>query len=145
MGTQFTSVSSGVAAALLADPVIAGGHVLSGRNVPMPAEHDQAVRVSLVRSNGSMLGLNDHSLQWQTALAVEVLQRAPADGDADAAIDPLLGSVFARLAAMAPPPGAVSVTLDPAIVWDVEEGDQPVISATLQLIVTHITTTTTLE
>ena len=145
MSSQFLAIRDAVKAALLQPPALASGHVLAGREVPLPTEHTQGIRVSLMRSRGELVALYGAARQWQTPVIVHLLARATAGVDAETAVDSLLASTYARLDAMAPPPGAVSVTLDPDIRWAVDEADQSVVTVTLALIVTHITTTSTLE
>lgn len=146
MASAFLSLRDGVVAALLADPAVAGGRVRPGRGTPLPEEWDSGVFVGVVRARGQRVALHGPARQWDTGIAVQASLRGTApDADVEAALDALLVEVYARLDALTPPPGVHAVTLDPAITWEVDEADRPVISATLVLVITHTTTTATLE
>lgn len=143
----FLSLADAVIAALQQAPAAAGGRIVRGRDIPLPIEHDSGVAVNLLRSRGEAVGLYGPARQWQTDVGVQLSARAAAGGDAEAAIDPLLMAAYERLAGLAPPAGSGvhSVTLDPSITWEVDEGDRPVVTATLVVSINHLTTTATLE
>lgn len=126
--------------ALLQSPALAGGRIKRGRATPVGDEADSAITVNVIRSRASQLDLEGQSLQWETAIAVTVYARAAAGVDAEAAIDPLLVSVWDRLLGIAAPASVFGITLEPAIQWDVDEADATVVSASLSLRINHITT-----
>lgn len=145
MSSQFLGIRDAVIAALQAPTALAGGHILPGLDVPLPPEKSQGIRVGLLRTRGEAIALAGEVRRWQTPVVVKLLARASAGVDGITAIDPLFISAYARLAAMAPPSGVVSVTLDLDFRWDTDEADQSVIAMPLVLIVTHTTTTANLE
>ncbi len=147
MPSQFLSLANAVTAALLASPALAGGNVLQGRALPVEIAHAAEVHVAVARSQAEDLVLRGPERLWVTTLTVTCYARATAGQSGDAAVDPLLQAVYARLQGLesSPPPGAQSVTLDPVVAWDVDEGGKTVGVARLTLIVRHITTTATLE
>lgn len=145
--SMFLALVDAVVAALQQVPAVAGGRIVRGRDIPLPVEHDSGVAVSLLRSRGDAVGLHGNARQWQTSVGVQLSARAAAGADAEAAIDPLLMSAYERLQGLTPPAGSgvTSVTLEPSITWEVDEGDRPVATATLVVSITHLTTTATLE
>ncbi len=147
MPSQFLSLASAVTAALTASPAVADGRVLQGRALPVEIGHPLEVHVAVARSQADSLVLNGPERLWTTTVTVTCYARAAAGQSGDAAVDPLLQAVYARLQGLElnPPPGAQSVTLDPVVAWDVDEGGKTVGVARLTLIVRHITTTATLE
>lgn len=142
--SAFLGLTDAVRAALLADPPLAGGNVQRGRGVPLPLESTQGIDVSVASSRAQSLGMSDGALQWETTVIVVCKARASAGSDAEAAIDPLLVSTWGRLLGMTLPAGVQGIALDPAIQWDIDEGDQPVAAASLGLRINHITTTAAL-
>lgn len=143
--SAFLSITDAVRDALLQAPALAGGNVNRGRNVPLPADADQGVDVSIVSSRAQPLALADaSSLQWESVIAVVCKARGTSSTDAEAAIDPLVVSAWQRLLSMSAPAGVTGMTLDPAIAWDIDEAEQPLATAALSLRLTHITTTAAL-
>lgn len=138
--STFLAITDAVRDALLADPALAGGRVRRGRALQVSAEEASGIAVNVIRSRADPLDLRGQSLQWETQVAVTVYARAPAGSDGESAVDPLLVSAWARLLDMTPPAGALAVTLDPAVQWDVDEADATIASAQLSLRVVHITT-----
>lgn len=142
--TAFLAVTDAVRDALLAAPALAGGNVNRGRNVPLAASATAGIDVGIGAAQAQPLGLAGQTLQWETTVIVTCKARATAGTDAEAAVDPLLSSTWARLLAMTAPAGVVAMTLEPSVRWDVEEADHPLAAASLALRITHLTTTDTL-
>jgi len=138
--TAFLAITDAIKAALQGAPALAGVQVLRGRAVPVSAGGDQAILVNVKGARAVQLDINGDSMQWETTVAITVFQRAAIGSDAEAAIDPLLASVWATVVAIVPPAGVFGMTLDPSIQWDLDEADQIVVSAALSLRVTHYTT-----
>jgi hypothetical protein len=136
--SAFLGLTDAVVAALATAPAIAPGRVRRGRSAPVPQDWPDAVDVRLQRSEGSAQLLSDSFTGWESVIGVDVYARATGT-DGEAAIDPLLASVFARIATTPPPAGAASWTLEPAITWDIDERDQTLVVAGLALRVTHFT------
>ncbi|MEY2688240.1 MAG: hypothetical protein RL375_2438 [Pseudomonadota bacterium] len=140
MTTAFLQITDAVLASLQAAPALAGGRITRGRATAVSAAAQTAIAVNVARSRAEPLALDGTSLQWETTVVITLFGRAAAGSDAEAAIDPLLVSTWARLQSLTPPAGVVDVALDPTIAWDVDEADQTVVTAALALRITHITT-----
>lgn len=139
--TAFADMGAAVVAILTAPTALAGGNVRRGRRVPVPANVPQAIDVHVQRSTADNAQLAGDLLQWDTLVGIDLYARAAALGDGEAAIDPLLQAVFARLTTAPAPAGAIAWALAPAIQWDVDEADQTLVQASLALRITHFTTT----
>jgi hypothetical protein len=142
--TAFLTITDAVLAALQTAPALAGGRVYRGRHFTMQAADSSAIEISTVGHQATGGGMDGSTLQWQTTLAVLIKARAAAGVDAEAALDPLIADVWARLSGITPPTGAQRITLDPAIQIDFEETERTVATAALALRVNHITTTSAL-
>lgn len=136
--SAFLGLTDAVVAALATAPAIAPGRVRRGRRTPVPQDWAECIDVNLQRSEGSAQLLADSFTGWESLVGIDVYARATA-ADGEAAIDPLLAQVFARLATTPPPAGAASWTLEPSIRWDIDERDQTLVVASLALRVTHFT------
>lgn len=140
--TALLGITSAVLAALTTPALRADkGSVVRGRRTPIPASDKWGVKVNATGHRGAQLDLRATSMQWETQVDIGVDVRATSGEDAEAALDPLLAEVWARLVAMTPPFGAESVALDPVIAIDIEEAEQTLASARLSLRVTHYTDT----
>lgn len=139
MATAFADITALVRDALLTGPALAGGRVYRGRNRPLGLGEATAVCVNLTRASGEPIALSGDALQWSTTVLVTAYARGSASVDAEAAVDPLLQAVWQRLQTVSVP-GALAITLDPAVQWAVDEGDAPVAEATVALRITHLTT-----
>ncbi len=137
--TAFLQLSQAVVAALSAAPALAGGRVRGGRRVPVPQGWPNAIDVHIERSVGSNATLDGRINRWETLIGVDVYARAMPGQDAETAVDELLASVFARLAAANPPAGAGRWQVEPQITWDVAEADQSLVVASLALRIPHFT------
>lgn len=138
--TAFLALTDALKAALQAAPALAGVPVVRGRAVPFAAGVDRGIALNIKASRATQLDINGDSMQWDTTVAIALFQRAAVNSDAEAAIDPLLASVWATVVGLTPPAGVYGMTLDPSIQWDVEEADQIVVSATMALRISHYTT-----
>jgi hypothetical protein len=140
----YLALSDAVVSVLRTHPALAGAHISRGRRLPLDQDVQQAIHVRLQGISGLAAFLSDSYTQWQTTRAVELMARAQPGSDGEQAIDELLATTWARLAAATPPAGATGWALDSDVQWDVDEADQTLVRATLTLRVTHITTTATL-
>jgi hypothetical protein len=139
--TAFADLGAAVRDIMLTPTPLAGGNVRRGRRVPVPANVAEAIDVHVQRSTGDNAQLDGALLQWETLVGIDLYARAAAAGDGEAAIDPLLQAVFARINNTPAPAGAIAWALQPAIQWDVDEADQTLVQASLALRITHFTTT----
>lgn len=139
--SAFLGLGDAVVSALSAGPALAGGRIRRGRAVPVPASHASAIDVHVQRSTADNQFLSGSLLRWETVVGIDLYARAAAGTDGEAAIDTLLGDVFARMGAAVPPSGVLGWVLEPAIVWDVAEADTTLVQASLALRVSHFTTT----
>lgn len=138
--TAFLDITTAVRDALLAAPALAGGRVYRGRRVPLAQADAVSIHVNAMRHAGRAMTMDGADVQWETAVAVELKARAATGSDAEAALDPHLAALWARLQAMPAPQGAAAVTLDPEIRIDFDEQDHTLATAALGLRFTHITT-----
>lgn len=138
--TAFLDITSAVKAALTAPPALAGGRVYRGRRVPLAQADSASIHINAMRHASRTLGMGGADLQWETAVAVEVHARAAAGSDAEAALDPHIVALWARLQTMTVPAGVSAVTLDPEIRIDFDEQDHTLATATLGLRFAHTTT-----
>lgn len=136
--SAFLALTEALRAALAA--ALPGVQVTRGRAVPLSAGTDQGVLINAKASRAAQLDINGDALQWETTVAVTLYARAAINSDAEAAIDPLLLSVWAALVGITPPAGVYGITLDPSITWDIEEADQVLVSASMALRINHYTT-----
>lgn len=137
----FLGITGAVLAALKAGtPLHPGvGSVVRGRRLVAPAGDKWRVTINAKRHAGSALDMSGADLQWDTLVGLDISIRAASDEDAEAAMDPLIQSVWQRLTAMTLPVGVLAATIDPQITLDFDEVDQTVATATLVLRVTHVT------
>jgi len=115
------------------------GSVVRGRRTPIPATDKWGVKINALRHAGTRLDILGEAVQWETIVSVVISVRAASGEDAEAALDPLLATVWSRLYSMTPPAGAQAMTLDPLINLDIDEADQTLAEASLSLRVAHIT------
>lgn len=131
-------VQQAVVDALKAAPALAGGRVYANRVRPISAPSADGIAVRLDRSSGAQPTL--HAIDWRTSIAVECYSRTATGADPAAAVDALLHAAWQRLCAMsAPGLGLMDLTIDPDISWDYDDGEQPVVCATVRLTATHRT------
>jgi hypothetical protein len=139
-------IQAAIVAALMAAPAVAGGNVKVNTTRPVSAATTEAVVVRLVQSRANTPQILGGPYDWMTQVQVECLARA-ASGTADpmAAVDALLEAVWQRLSTANPAGlGAIDVRMAPAIDWQLDDGETPVVAAVINLTVNHRTTSTTL-
>jgi hypothetical protein len=140
------AIQSAIVAALVAAPAVASGNVKVNTTRPVSAAFSHAVVVRLVQSRANTPQILGGPYDWMTQVQVECLARA-ASGTADpmAAVDALLEAVWQRLSTVSPAGlGAIDVRMQPAIDWQLDDGETPVVAAVINLTVNHRTTSTTL-
>ncbi len=141
MTTALLGITSAVLAALSTPALAAGkGSVVRGRRTLAPQADKWHVAINALRHAGNRLDMLGQALQWETIVSVVISVRAASGEDAEAALDPLIETVWSRLAGMTPPAGVQAVHIDPQINLDIDEADQTLAVASLSLRVTHITT-----
>jgi hypothetical protein len=136
--SAFLAIRDAAMGVLSAPPALAGGNIRGGRLVPVAKETQQAIEITLRRSNANEQLLEQGLLQWSTQIGLELYARTTGS-DGETAIDALLAAVFARFAAAAPPTGAIGWSLNPAVAWAIDEADQTITQASVSLNVTHFT------
>lgn len=137
--SAFIDLRNAVRALLAAPPALAGGFIHAGRAFPLPAETAQGIFVRLARGSGQAPFAGDTRVDWGTDIVVAMAARGAAGVDGETAVDALLSSVYARIAAAAPLANADHWTVEPAVAFDVDEADQTLGSAELRLRVQHRT------
>ena len=140
--TAFHQIGAAFAAALLAAPAMAGGHVLL--NPVRPIERDQAEAVLIRVGQSRVVEVSACDSRWETAYTFECAARGVSGQDPATPADALLAAVYARLKAI---PAA---TLDALGVHDIEAdgaqlepdaeaADTPLAVMSLRLTVRHST------
>lgn len=142
--TAFAGLTTALVQALVQAPALAGGRVFPNRLRPIPDDRATAVVVRIgQRSQAQEIVLGAYD--WTTPFSVECIARGTSGLDPQAAVDALLADVWARLYALdITALGAMSVTVNPAIEWSVDEADSSYICASIQLDVAHRTPLATL-
>lgn len=141
MSSTFNSIQTGLMAALAANPALAGGHITANRLRPISASHSTAIVVRLDKTAGQEIVLG--AMDWTTSYTVECYARAAGGADPGAAVDQLLVDAWARLCAIdAASIGAIDITMTPAIDWQYDDADTPMVCALIRLAVQHRTLTT---
>ena len=142
--TAFIDVVSRVAEILRMAPAVAGT-VERNRLRTLPEECRTAAVVRLSRSQPSLAEILGGSIDWRTAFAVECYARADSEQEMDAAVDPILRAVYARLAADETLGGAVMALEAGAIEWEFSTTSESVAVAVLNFSAMHQTAHHTLE
>lgn len=144
--TAFVDLLAALRAHALLHPPLAGGRVECNRMPALPRERDCAVVLRLLSAAGRRGASRDAPSDWTTELEIELYHRAGPGEDPIAAIDPLLEATYGRFAEHALAlPSVMSVMLDPAVSWDIEEADRPLVAVVLRLQVQHRTLARTLQ
>jgi hypothetical protein len=144
--TAFATLTAAVRTALLQAPALGDGNVWRGRLRPIPAEHSHAIVIRLSTAPGQRSGIALGPTDWNTVIEVDCYARCTPAQDPEAAVDTLLGDVYARLAANASISGGVmDIMAEPQIDWTFAEADNTLACATLQLRVNHRTEGLTLN
>lgn len=133
MTTAFKTVVDTVQAALLAVPAVAGGRVDVGRDNSTALDQASDVNITLQVPSGEPFALTGGPTDWTVDVGVEIRARGTDTTDALAAIDPLMETVYARLAAMTLPAGVTGIQGFRAQL-DVQEAATPI--ALWQLLIT---------
>lgn len=135
--TAFLDLTNAVAAALRQAPAVSAD-IERGRGTPAALGKATAIRVGMARGQAKVLDL-EGTLKWESAIVIEIYARAAAGSDAEQTVDPVLASTWQRLQGIAAMPGVLGITLEPSIVWDVDEADQTIVRAQLALLIVHTT------
>lgn len=139
MSTAFLDLVAAVEAALTT-PTAVATFIKRGRGVALPESQATGVLIRLQRAGGDQPHLGTQFTDWDTDIRVALLARADAGQDGETAVDALLATVWARLAAATPPAAAANGwALQPDISWDVEEASATVGAAELRLRISHRT------
>jgi len=101
MRTSFSKVVSAVIAALSAEPPVCKA-IYRARQAAIPAQDEQAIVVQWEQAVPAAGTFQGAPIDWTTRLTVECYARSTdPDDNGDQAVDPLLASVYERLAAHA--------------------------------------------
>lgn len=137
--TAFQQVAEALAAALLASPALAGGHVKANPTRPFAREVAAAIGVRLVRARQT--GGTNCGLMWQCEYAADVEARGDSGGDPADAVDALLSAVAGRWAALDLSALGVAQALpDSDVEWEFDAADTPLAKATYSLSLAVCTT-----
>lgn len=96
MSTAFFQVVSAVKAKLEAQPPVCKS-IHRARTTPVPEQEAEAVNVQWERALPAQTGIKGAPVDWSTSVTVECFARSVTESG-DAAVDPLLERVVARLA-----------------------------------------------
>jgi len=108
MRTSFSKVVSAVIAALSANPPVCKA-IYRARQAAIPAQDEQAIVVQWEQAMPAAGTLQGAPIDWTTRLTVECYARSTdPDDNGDQAVDPLLASVYERLASEATLGGIVN-------------------------------------
>jgi hypothetical protein len=144
--TVFADISAALVAALAQAPAVAGGRVYRGHAWPMPEGTDTMVWVRPMTTVAEVAGIQNGPIDWRSSYEIEIRVRyTPDTVAADAAVDPLIGDVFSRVAGMTPPDGVMDVVQATTIDWDYSEADLNIVGAVFRLDVVHRTGSTLLS
>lgn len=141
------AIQTALVALLTASPPLANGNVKANSVRPIAAQHSSAVVVRLQQSRADSPRALGAGHEWQTQLAVECLARgANAAAEPAATVDALLEAAWSRIAAWQPAShlGVIDVRMTPLIDWQVDDGETPLVAATISLTVQHRTQATSL-
>lgn len=136
------AIQTALVTLLTTAPALASGNVRANPGRPMAAQHSAQVNVRLVQSRADYPRTLGAGYEWQTAYAVDCLARgANAAADPVAAVDALLEAAWARIAVWKPAStlGVIDVRMAPLIDWQTDDGDTPLVAATISLTVQHRT------
>lgn len=140
--TGFSAVQAALLAALVASPALAGGNVSANPTRAIPAAQSTAIALRLDRSTGAegVIG----TIDWATDFVVECYGRGTNQVDPVAAVDALLHSAWGRLAGLTSAQLGGDITMQPAVDWQFDAGETPVVAAVIRVTVAHRTTTASL-
>lgn len=143
--TAFVAIQTALMGALSVAPALADGRIHPNHLRPIGANQSTALVVRLDQSAGGSEALG--ALDWVTSYVVECYARAQTGTDPALAVDTLLSDTWARLSMLDPDSqlGVSSITVSPAIDWQYDNADTPVVCALIRVQVQHRTTTGTLD
>jgi hypothetical protein len=137
--TAFLDLVTSVREILWGSTPLAGGNIWQGRAFPLQEGIAQGIFIRPVRSTGASPFMGDGRIDWDTDIEITCVARATKDVDGQGAIDWLVNAVFERLMSSAPPPNANGWTVVPQIVWETDETDQTIGSASIHVRIQHRT------
>lgn len=140
--TAFAAVQAVLLGALTAAPTLASGHISANPTRPLPAAHSTAIVLRLDKATSVETALG--ALDWDTDYVVECYARGATGTDPVSAVDALLHAVWSRLGALTDAQIGGSLSMQPAIDWQYDAADVPLICAVMRLTVRHRTPFTTL-
>ena len=140
------SIQSAIVSALLAAPALAGGNVQANTLRPVSSSKTSAVVVRLLQSRAATPQTLGAGYDWTTTYQVECLARGAAGSSESAAtVDALLESAWSRLSTLNPAGlGVMDVRMQPAIDWQMDDAETPLVAAVISLSVNHRTQATSL-
>ena len=136
------SIQTALVALLTASPALASGNVRANATRPMAAQHSAQVNVRMLQSRADYPRTLGAGYEWTTSFAVDCLARGASSASEPAAtVDALLEAAWARIAVWQPAAnlGVVDVRMTPTIDWQTDDGDTPLVAATISLVVQHRT------
>lgn len=98
MTTQFANITGAVIAALSAAPAVSA-NVFRARDRVLAEQHADALNVQIDGAEGERGAMKGAPVDWLTKVTIEGFARATVGQSPDIAVDPLLGGVYARIAA----------------------------------------------
>ena len=140
------AIQSAIVSALLAAPALAGGHVVANSLRPVASSKTAALVVRMLQSRAATPQVLGGPYDWVTTFQVECLARGSTGStESAAAVDSLLESAWQRLSTLNTTGlGVMDVRMQPAIDWQMDGEDQPLVAAVISLQVNHRTSATTL-
>lgn len=140
------SIQSAIVAALLAAPALAGGNVQANTLRPVASSKSVALVVRLLQSRAATPQILGGPYSWVTTFQIECLARGATGGsEGAAAVDSLLELAWQRLSTLSPAGlGVMDVRMAPAIDWQMDESETPLVAAVISLQVNHRTAAATL-
>jgi len=137
-GSAFASIQAAIVQALKQAPTLADGRVYANRLRAVAQQHPTyiVVRTDQAAARENVLGFRD----WETLYTVEIYARTVGAGaDPIAAVDALLTAAWKRLSSLQPPAlGVMQVAPQPAIDWQVDDGETPLVCAVLPVVCMHL-------
>ena len=136
------AIQTALVALLTASPGLASGNVKTNATRPMAAQHTAQVNVRMLQSRADYPRTLGAGYEWTTSFAVDCLARGASSASEPAAtVDALLEAAWARIAVWQPATnlGVIDVRMTPTIDWQTDDGDTPLVAATISLVVQHRT------
>lgn len=141
--TQFATIVAAIESALKASPAVAT-QVDRASLRPIKAGQDTAVVIRIQSATPERFAILNGPTDWDTDIQIECYARS-ATASPDAAVDALLGAVWARLAADTTLGGLVMDMNPTGLDYDFAAGAENMACVTLSLKVLHRTQNNTLE